>query len=81
MRRPEGKALVVGASRGTGAALVAEGSARGWLVRGTTRDGTAGTLRADVTDWGSLDRMSGRAGAIDLLARNAGVAPDRGVAL
>ena len=69
------RALVVGASRGIGAALVAEGRARGWDVVGTTREGPDGV---DVTDTASLAAMAARVGAVDLLVCNAGVYPDKG---
>ncbi|MBM2577620.1 SDR family NAD(P)-dependent oxidoreductase [Jannaschia sp. Os4] len=78
MPRSESRALIVGASRGIGAALVAEGRARGWDVIGTTRDGDPAV---DVTDAASVAALPGRVGEVDLLVCNAGVYPDKGVDL
>lgn len=50
------RALVVGASGGIGAALVAALSARGWAVTGLSRRGDG----LDVTDEASLSRVLGR---------------------
>ena len=69
------RALVTGASRGVGAALVTEGVARGHEVLGTTRDGAGLTL--EVTDPASQAEAARAAGAIDLLVCNAGVYLDR----
>jgi NAD(P)-dependent dehydrogenase (short-subunit alcohol dehydrogenase family) len=86
-------ALIVGASRGLGLALVKEYLARDWHVMGTVRDGSGDALRAlaksssgrlevetlDINDAGQLKALKGRLGArtFDLLFVNAGVANDR----
>ena len=72
------RALVTGASRGIGAALVVEGRARGHEVRGTTREGADGL---DVTDAAAQRRLAGRTGPLDLLVCNAGVYLDKGTTL
>jgi NAD(P)-dependent dehydrogenase (short-subunit alcohol dehydrogenase family) len=69
------RALIVGASRGIGAALVVEGRGRGHTVTGTTRDGET---PLDVTDAGSQARLARSCGPLDLLVCNAGVFLDRG---
>ena len=72
------RALVTGASRGIGAALVAEGRARGHDVEGTMRDGAEAL---DVTDAAAQARLAARVGALDLLVCNAGVYLDKGANL
>ena len=72
------RAVVVGASRGIGAALVAEGRARGWDVVGTTRDGDPAV---DVTDAASVAALPAAVGEVDLLVCSAGVFPDKGASL
>lgn len=86
-------ALIVGASRGLGLALVKEYLARDWRVMGTVRERSGDALRAlaksssgrlevetlDINDAGQLKALQGRLGArqFDLLFVNAGVANDR----
>ena len=78
-------ALVVGASRGLGRALVVELHRRGWQVIATVRDADAlspgpglDVRLLDVTDWAAVDALPGELGEarIDLLFVNAGIAPD-----
>ncbi|TFL18166.1 SDR family NAD(P)-dependent oxidoreductase [Jannaschia formosa] len=69
------RALVTGASRGIGAALLAEGRARGHEVVGTTREGENAL---DVTDPEAQARLAQTTGPLDLLVCNAGVFVDRG---
>ncbi|PWJ19240.1 SDR family NAD(P)-dependent oxidoreductase [Jannaschia seohaensis] len=68
------RALVTGGSRGIGAALVAEGRARGHDVTGTARDGAMGL---DVTDAAAQARLAAATGPLDLLVCNAGIYVDR----
>ncbi|WGH78888.1 SDR family NAD(P)-dependent oxidoreductase [Jannaschia ovalis] len=75
------RALVTGASRGIGAALLAEGHARGHGVTGTSRAGGEGLLALDVTDGCLQTACASATGAIDLLVCNAGVYLDKGVGL
>ncbi len=69
------RALVTGASRGIGAALLEEGRARGHDVAGTTRD------ILDVTDAAAQARLAADSGPLDVLVCNAGVYLDRGLSL
>jgi NAD(P)-dependent dehydrogenase (short-subunit alcohol dehydrogenase family) len=80
-------ALIVGASRGLGRALVEEHLTRGWQVIATVRDRAAladlagDSLRVevlDVTDWASVDAFPATLGdaKLDLLFVNAGIARD-----
>ncbi|MGB3408524.1 MAG: SDR family NAD(P)-dependent oxidoreductase [Jannaschia sp.] len=71
------RALVTGASRGIGAALVAEGTRRGHEVLGTMRAPSEGAIVLDVTDTASQAAAADASGAIDLLVCNAGVYVDR----
>ena len=73
------RVLVTGASRGVGAALVAEGAARGHDVIGTTRSGAG--LALEVTDPASQAEAARATGPLDLLVCNAGVYLDRSVGL
>ena len=72
------RALVTGASRGIGAALVAEGERRGHAVTGTRRDGAE---PLDVTDAAAQAALAERIGPLDLVVCNAGVYLDKGKAL
>ena len=74
------RALVTGASRGIGAALVTEGRARGHEVLGATRGlgRIPGDITLDVTDPEAQRRAAGETGPIDLLVCNAGVYADKG---
>ena len=72
------RALVTGASRGIGAALVSEGASRGHDVTGTTRGG-ADAL--DVTDPAAQSRLADAVGPLDLVVCNAGVYLDKGQSL
>ena len=67
--------LITGASRGIGAALVAEGRGRGHAVRGTIR------AELDVTDAAMQRALAAATGPLVLLVCNAGVYLDKGVAL
>ncbi|WP_299815996.1 SDR family NAD(P)-dependent oxidoreductase [uncultured Jannaschia sp.] len=69
------RALITGASRGVGAALLVEGTARGHEVQGTTRSGAG--IPLEVTDGASRAEAAQAAGALDLLVCNAGVYLDR----
>ena len=69
------RALVTGASRGIGAALLAEGRRRGHEVIGTTRE------RLDVTDAAMQAAVAAETGPLDLLVCNAGVYLDKGTGL
>ena len=71
------RALVTGASRGIGAALVAEGRSRGHDVEGTVR----GEGGLDVTDADAQARLAAETGPVDLLVCNAGVYLDKGKGL
>ncbi|SFJ58704.1 SDR family NAD(P)-dependent oxidoreductase [Jannaschia pohangensis] len=73
------RALVTGASRGIGAALVTEGQARGYEVWGTVRAGEG--LLLDVTDAAAQARVAAEVGPLDLLVCNAGVYLDKGLGL
>lgn len=68
------RALIIGASRGIGAALLAQGQTRGHEVVGTSR---SGDLALDVTDPAAQAKVAAETGAIDLLVCNAGVFLDR----
>ncbi|UWQ16452.1 SDR family NAD(P)-dependent oxidoreductase [Jannaschia sp. M317] len=69
------RALITGAGRGIGAALMAEGRGRGHEVLGTVRSGDG--IQLEVTDPAAQARAAGAVGAIDLLVCNAGVLLDR----
>ncbi|MCK0166296.1 SDR family NAD(P)-dependent oxidoreductase [Jannaschia sp. S6380] len=70
------RALVTGASRGIGAALLVEGRSRGHEVLGTIRRGDGTVL--DVTCADAQARAAKEVGPLDLLVCNAGVYLDRG---
>ena len=74
------RALVTGASRGIGAALVTEGRARGHEVLGATRGvgRIPGDIVLDVTDPDAQAAAARAAGPLDLLVCNAGVYADKG---
>lgn len=76
-------AVVTGASRGIGAALLQELRARGWDVTGTSRQGGQGHMALDVTDPESFERFARalEARPVDLLVCNAGIYPDKGQGL
>ncbi|MEO1275971.1 MAG: SDR family NAD(P)-dependent oxidoreductase [Pseudomonadota bacterium] len=76
-------ALITGANRGIGAALRAEGTARGHKIIGTHRGEAApGWITLDVTSPESFcDAAGALAEPIDLLVCNAGVYLDKGVPL
>ncbi|WP_281825392.1 SDR family NAD(P)-dependent oxidoreductase [Jannaschia rubra] len=69
------RTLVTGAARGIGAALMAEGRARGHDIFGTTRTGDG--LQLDVTDAAAQARVAAKVGLLDLLVCNAGIFIDR----
>ena len=77
------KALVTGANRGLGRALVNGLAARGDSVTGTSRQGGDGFLPLDVTDPASVHAMADGFGdgPLDLLICNAGVYLDKGATL
>jgi NAD(P)-dependent dehydrogenase (short-subunit alcohol dehydrogenase family) len=76
-------AVITGASRGTGAGLVAGYRGRGWAVVATARtikpsaDPGVLTVEGDITDLATAERITGAAldrfGRIDTLVNNAGV--------
>ncbi|MEM7489381.1 MAG: SDR family NAD(P)-dependent oxidoreductase [Pseudomonadota bacterium] len=72
------RALVTGASRGIGAALLTEGRARGHEALGTSRAGADGLMRLDVTDTCLQTACAAATGPIDALICNAGVYLDKG---
>ena len=74
------RVFVTGASRGIGAAIVAEGRSRGHEVLSATRGlgRVAGDVTLDVTDPDAQARAAGEVGAIDLLVCNAGIYADKG---
>ena len=78
-QRPEGQIVVTGASKGIGAAIAAELSARGWDVVGLSRSGAAETghgIACDMTDEAAVRAAMAEAaarGPIAGLVNNAGV--------
>ena len=74
------RVLVTGASRGIGAALVAEGRVRGHDVLGATRGlgRVPGDIVLDVTDPEAQRRAAVATGPLDLLVCNAGIYADKG---
>lgn len=73
------RTLVTGAARGIGAALMAEGRARGHEMLGTHRDiPKQGWFSLDVTDPKAQAQVAAETGPIDLLVCNAGVLTDKG---
>jgi NAD(P)-dependent dehydrogenase (short-subunit alcohol dehydrogenase family) len=72
--------LITGASRGVGAALLAEARAGGRAALGTARRPSGDLLPLDVTDPAAhralAARLSGR--PVEVLVCNAGIYPDRG---
>ena len=75
------KALVTGATRGIGAALLVEGEARGHSMRGTGRDPSGALPLLEVTDPNAQARFAAETGPLDLLVCNAGVFLDRSMDL
>ena len=76
--------LITGANRGIGRAMFDAFRDRGEAVTGTHRDAPAADmLRLDVADPGSVAQMARDWGdaPLDLLVCNAGVYPDKGIAL
>ena len=76
--------LITGANRGIGRAMFDAYRARGVAVTGTHRDAArTDILRLDVADPGSVAQMARDfgEGRLDLLVCNAGVYPDKGMAL
>lgn len=73
-------AVITGASRGIGREMVAQLTAAGHEVTGTSRDHSSG-VRLDVTDPGQLARFAAQLDErpIDLLVCNAGVYLDKGM--
>ncbi|WP_179379493.1 SDR family NAD(P)-dependent oxidoreductase [Jannaschia marina] len=69
------RALVTGASRGIGAALLTEGRERGHEMIGTTRTGEPPHL--DVADPEAQARLAAETRTLDLLVCNAGVFVDK----
>lgn len=76
------RVLITGASRGVGAALFDVYARAGHEVFGTSRAGTAGLHRLDVTDPASCAALAATLGdaSLDVLVCNAGVYPDKDVA-
>lgn len=76
-------AVITGANRGIGAALLAQMQADGQAVLGTARDATDGLAPVDVTVPDSLAALSQRLDGqpVPLLVCNAGVYLDRGQSL
>ena len=68
--------LITGVGRGLGRATAEAALARGWMVTGTVRDGTAPegvTIhRLDVTDRSALYLAASETGPVDILINNAG---------
>lgn len=75
-------AVITGTSRGIGREMVAQLTAAGHEVTGTSRDHSSG-VRLDVTDPGQLARFAAQLDErpIDLLVCNAGVYLDKGMAM
>ncbi|MFO6463086.1 SDR family NAD(P)-dependent oxidoreductase [Jannaschia sp. KMU-145] len=71
------RALVTGANRGIGAALMTEGAARGHAMVGTSRAGADGLMRLDVTDTCLQTACASATGPLDAVICNAGVYLDK----
>lgn len=66
-------AVVTGAARGIGAAIVARLSADGYDVVGVDRDGGDGAVTCDVADHAAVHRLAAELGPVDVLVNNAGI--------
>jgi len=71
-------ALITGANRGIGRALMQNYQAAGGTVIGTTRKPVPGLVTLDVTDATGQKALGQSIATLDLLICNAGVYPDRG---
>ncbi len=77
------RALITGANRGIGAAMLTHGTTAGHEMLGTSRTGDAPLLSLDVTDLASITDLAETLGdaPLDQLVCNAGIFADRGQSL